>query len=239
MNRRLIVFALILLIGFQGAFAQTPEAEIPHTIRNNRYFQESLRFMNLARLAYAEGDYLASMEFSEEAMRFAYLSDEFVRLQLKIRETDNAIAAARIRLDFAVYVNAHERYPEEYAKAQEAFAEARAYRAAEEWDPAIEAANRVLAFLAHIEPMPGLLPAQYTVRLWTRYRDSLWDIAGRPWVFNDPWQWRRLYEANRDRMPEPGNPDLIHPGMVLDIPSIRGEIRQGMWNPTATYPPLP
>jgi nucleoid-associated protein YgaU len=77
------------------------------------------------------------------------------------------------------------------------------------------------------------------VRPWVIYGDSLWNIAGRAWAFNDPWQWRRLYEANRDRMPQPGNPDLIHPGMILDIPSIRGEVRQGMWQPGVVYPALP
>jgi hypothetical protein len=32
-------------------------------------------------------------------------------------------------------------------------------------------------------------------------------------------------------MPDPANPDLIEPGMVIDIPSIRGETREGMWRP--------
>jgi hypothetical protein len=40
-------------------------------------------------------------------------------------------------------------------------------------------------------------------------------------------------------MPKPGDPDLIEPGMVLDIPSIRGEARQSVWDSGKTYPPLP
>jgi hypothetical protein len=39
-------------------------------------------------------------------------------------------------------------------------------------------------------------------------------------------------------MPQPSNPDLIHPGMILDIPSIRGESREGMWVDGRTYMPL-
>jgi len=266
MNRTLIIIpALMVLFGAQFLFAQAipPGEEIPVGIRNNRFFIESVRLTILAQQAYDEGNYLASIQFSEEAVRFAHLSDEFVALQLKIRETDNAIAAARRELNFAASVDAATRYPYEYNTAQTAFAEARAYRAAEDWDDAIAAANRVLAALVNItglepviiaqpdpepeiepEPIaaePGqiFLPAQYTVRPWAIYRDSLWDIAGRAWAFNDPWQWRRLYEANRARMPQPGNPDLITPGMILDIPSIRGETRQGMWQPGVEYPPLP
>ena len=244
-------------------FAQAvpPGEEIPVGIRNNRFFVESVRFTILAQQAYDEGNFLASIEFSEEAVRFAALSDAFVLLQLKIRETDNAIAAARRELNFAASVDAATRYPYEYGVAQTAYGEARAYRASEDWDDAIDAAHRVLAALVNIteippviiaqpgpppppppvvqEPTQIFLPAQYTVRSWITHRDSLWDIAGRPWVFNDPYQWRRLYEVNRARMPEAGNPDLIHPGMVLDIPSIRGEIRQGMWEEGVEYPPLP
>ena len=259
MKRSLLIIPVIMILfGAQALFAQAAPADqdIPVGIRNNRFFVESVRYTILAQQAFDEGDYLASIEFSEEAVRFAALSDEYVRLQLKIRETDNAIAAARRQLDFATAVDAASRYPSEYSEAQTAFGEARAYRASEDWDDAIDAAHRVLAALANVsdlppvhiaqpepapepEPQQVFLPAQYTVRSWLTHRDSLWHIAGRDWVFNDPYQWRRLYEANRARMPEPGNPNLIHPGMILDIPSIRGETRQGMWEEGFEYPPLP
>jgi hypothetical protein len=241
MNRCLIIFVLVLF-GIQTiTFAFTPDSEVPGSIRDNIFYVESLRYSNMARLAFAEGDYVASREFSEEAIRFSILSDEYVLLRLKMRECDNAIAAAGRRLDFADSVNAAARYPLEYDIAQTAFSEARDFRAEERWDDAIEAAHRVLAALAHLGGLPGgnALPSQYTVRTWANERDALWNIAGRPWVYNDPWQWRRLYEANRDRMPERDNPDLILPGMVLDIPSIRGETRQGMWEHNRTYPSLP
>jgi len=253
MKRKLIVASLIILFfGTQLLVATTADSEIPGSIRNNRFFIESVRFANLAEQAFEEGDYDASTKYSEEAVRYAEMSDEFVRLQLKIRATDDAIASARRRLDFANSVNAATRYPDEYSRAQVAFTEARAHRASERWDDAIEAANRVLVALANVSaetvaevaavPVTTAdtsLPAQYTVRLWSTVRDCLWNIAGRPWVYNDPWKWKVLYEANRAKMPEKDNPDLIHPGMVLDIPAIRGEARQGMWDPAKGYLPLP
>ena len=240
MNRVLIILTLVLF-GAQTIAYASPDTDVPSNVRNNQFFVESLRLNNLARLAYDEGNYVASMEFSDEAIRFANLSDEYVLSRLRMMEADNAIAAARTRLTFAETVGAATRYPTEYSEARVAFADANTFRAAERWDDAIDSANHVLALLAHIEGLPGVfaLPAQYTVRLWTVYGDSLWNIAGRPWVYNDPWQWRRLFEANRDRMPERDNPDLIVPGMVLTIPPIRGETRQGMWESGRTYPPLP
>jgi nucleoid-associated protein YgaU len=77
---------------------------------------------------------------------------------------------------------------------------------------------------------PSVYPSQYTVGTWHGERECFWNIAGYEWVYNDPNRWRTLYEANKSKLPDPNNPDIIEPGTVLDIPSIRGETRQGMYN---------
>lgn len=77
------------------------------------------------------------------------------------------------------------------------------------------------------------LPAQYIVELNLARRDCLWRIAEFDFVYGDPWKWTVLYEANRDKLPDPNNPNWIEPGMVIDIPSIAGETRSGVWNPEA------
>jgi len=79
------------------------------------------------------------------------------------------------------------------------------------------------------------LPATFTVRSWATYRDCLWNIAALPEVYGDPLRWPVLFNANRHRMPNPNNPDLILPGMVLEIPSIDGEIREGAWQSGRVY----
>ncbi len=48
-----------------------------------------------------------------------------------------------------------------------------------------------------------------------RKDDSLWKIAGKPEIYNDPYRWLLLYHANRDQI---FLPDLIYPGMVLLVP---------------------
>jgi nucleoid-associated protein YgaU len=80
------------------------------------------------------------------------------------------------------------------------------------------------------------LPATYTVRLIPERRDCLWRIAEYPFVYNDPWKWKVLYEANRDILIEPDNPDLIEVGQVLTIPSLTGEWREGEYDSTMSYP---
>jgi len=231
-----IILAILLIGNLMIVTAQGTETNVSLAIRNNNYYMESLRHANLARLAYAEGDYDSSIRYSAEAIRYAELSDAYVRLRLKMAETDQAIYAAGKRLEYATSLRAATKYPEEYREAQAAYAEARSFRTAERWDDAIEAANRVLAALAYVDgSVPDPLPAQYTVRAWSTFRDCFWNIAGRPWAYNDPNVWKVLYEANKSKMPDANNPDLIEPGMVLDIPSIRGETRLGMWDPGNTY----
>ena len=244
---RKITLALIIIavIGALPVFAQYE----PHTIRNNPYFLESLRLTKLAQDTYDYGDYDASAQYAQEAIYYARLSDEYAALQLKIKETNDAITAAKQRLDWAVSSGAAGQFPNEYGEAMLYYNASLTARSAQQWDEAIIAAHKVMEILAYITPpvVAGLpeerssgevfpLPSQYTVRTWSSFRDCLWNIAAYPWAYGDPYQWRLLYDANRSKMPEQGNPDLIEPGMVLDIPSIRGETRQGMWVPGRTYP---
>jgi hypothetical protein len=243
MKKFTTILGLILLAAVFAGAASSDAPVIPANLRNNQYYLESVRLTRLAQQSYETGDYDASTQYAEEALRYAQLSDEWVALQLKIKETNDAIAAAKSRLDYADSFGAVNIYPTEYGNATQAYGEAVNYRAGEEWDNAIAAARRVLDFLAYIQtptappPKPSL-PAQYTVRSWAGERDCLWNIAARPWAYGDPQQWRTLYEANRAKLPETTNPDLIEPGIVLDIPSVKGEYREGLWDANKVYEPL-
>ncbi|MDR0656691.1 MAG: LysM peptidoglycan-binding domain-containing protein [Treponema sp.] len=223
--------------------------DIPRNIRNNQYYIESVRLNRMAKQTYDEGDYDASANYAAEALRYAQLSDEYVALQLKIKEANDAISAAKARIDWVVSVGAAKNYPGEYAQAQDYYNASLEDRKAEKWESAAEKARRVINTLANVkapaqtvteQPKPSRtpLPARYTVRPWAVSKDCLWNIAGRPWAYGDPTKWRLIYNANRARMPQPDNPDLIEPGMVLDIPSIRGETREGMWDSAGSYEPL-
>jgi nucleoid-associated protein YgaU len=78
-------------------------------------------------------------------------------------------------------------------------------------------------------PAVPTLPEFYTVRLIPDRRDCFWRIAEYDFVYGDPWKWKILYEANKQLLPDPNNPDLILPGTRLRIPSLKGEQRSGEW----------
>jgi nucleoid-associated protein YgaU len=235
-----ILFAAILFFVFVPIFAQTTEQSIPGTILNNEYYLRSIHLTRQARDAYEEGDYDASANYAEQAAEYARLSDEYVAMRL----ADYAIARAHSRYTWAGQVGAATRYPAEYEEAGTYYNQALEARRAEEWVPATESAERVLIALANVRapdgtepsgPRDGTLPAQYTVRNWNSTGDCLSAIAGWSWVYGDVYQWQTLYDANKDKLPDPNNPHLIRPGMVLDIPSLKGEVRRGMWDPVADY----
>jgi len=207
------------------------DSYIPEGILNNEFYTESLRLSKLAHETYEIGDYDASTGFAQEAIRFAQLSDEFVAVQL--------IAEAKRLLDWADKNNIVKRYPLDYKEGKFYYESSVEFHSVEDWNEAISSATKSINIFAALEkgqPVPVTttskgLPKQYTVRTWQREKDCLWNISGYSWVYGDPTKWRLLYNANKSKMPDPNNPDLIEPGMVIDIPSIKGEAREGMWRP--------
>jgi len=63
-----------------------------------------------------------------------------------------------------------------------------------------------------VKPAPELIPKNlYKVRKG----DSLWRISGYRNIYNDPFQWKKIYEANRDKIEDA---DVIYPGQRLIVP---------------------
>lgn len=79
--------------------------------------------------------------------------------------------------------------------------------------------------VAQMVPSAATAPATWTVAPG----ESLWTIAEE--LLADTWQrqptdaevdpfWRALVERNRDRLVDPVDPDLIHPGQVFEVPPL-------------------
>jgi nucleoid-associated protein YgaU len=217
-------YILLLLVFNTGIALHAAEAEPGYvdSFLNNQYLQENARLIALAEQSYSEAKYDEAIRYAAEAERYARLSDDYVSLQYKIKEVNDSIAIIEILLGRARQTGAARRYAEAYEEAGTIFTEAKEARDREEWDKARDAVIRVLAILETIPDEP-ILAAQYLVT----NEDCLWDIAAKSEIYGDPSQWRHIYNANKDKMPKIDDPDFIRPGMILDIPSIKGESRYG------------
>jgi hypothetical protein len=230
MSRKLFTVIIVMFFAVNIIYA---EEEV--IIQNNEFYLKSLELEKLAQEAYDIGEYDASAALAEEAIRYAQRSDEYVTLQLQKKDAHDIFAAATERMKWADENNIDELYPDEFEESSEYYTVSYAALLDENWEEAIDAAIMVIEILAFIdggEPVASdktVLPKQYTVRTWEANSDCFWNIAGYSWVYGDPYQWKTLYDANKSKLPDPDNPNLIEPGIVLDIPSIKGEVREGMW----------
>jgi nucleoid-associated protein YgaU len=72
------------------------------------------------------------------------------------------------------------------------------------------------------------LPGQYMVQSG----DTLSGIAARAGIYWNSSLWISIYNANRDKVTLP---DVILPDVILIIPPLRGEIREGEWEAGVDY----
>jgi hypothetical protein len=238
--------------GMEGPAAETPEnlagvsqggdEPVAHNLRRNQYFLESLRQRNLANVALSEGEYEMSEVYSAEAVRYAKLSDEYIAEQLKRQRALRAVSDARRRLEWAKVAEAPKYYPDEYESAAGHYSQAIEARNGGDWDGAAEYAMLVEQDLAGVAapPVEGNLPkdmpefpSKYTVRPWDKFGDCFWNIAY--WFYGDYYKWPVLFEANRDKLPDRDNPDLVEVGTIIDIPAVKNETRIGMWDSGRPY----
>jgi hypothetical protein len=226
----------------KGLTSANEDQQISYSLRRNKYFLESLRLKNLANLAIDSGEYEQSEEYSAEAMRNAELSDEYIAEQLKRQRALKAVSEARSHIAWAKAAEAPTYYPAEYEKATEYFDAAVAAQKDEDWDGALENSLLVADALAGVAAPPAedfklddmpKSPARYTVRPWDKFGDCFWNIAY--WFYNDYYKWPIIYEANKEKLPDRDNPDLVEVGTIIDIPQLDNERRIGMWDSGRPY----
>lgn len=78
--------------------------------------------------------------------------------------------------------------------------------------------NRIIDLAREIRGLHRTVTAtnnSYTVGTWAKDKDCLWNISGKQQIYNDPFMWPKIWQANSEKI---RNPDVIFPGQVLTIP---------------------
>ncbi|MFW5797463.1 MAG: hypothetical protein ACOCXE_03015 [Spirochaetota bacterium] len=225
---RIIAIAIVL------ALAVGTQALGQNFLTDNPHYEEAQELRRQAEQAIDEGEYDRAVELSEEARELTQRAREWAQERLLRYQANSWRNRAEERMKSAERVDAKERFSDEWENASEFFEESVTAFENEEYEESIQASRNVLSALRAVRavgPSDEVKPRYYVVRLIRDRRDCFWRIAEYEFVYDDPWEWRTLYEENEDKIPDPDNPDLILPGTVLRIPSIDDETRRGTWNP--------
>ncbi len=214
-------------------------------------YKDASTSMSAAEIAYRNEKYAPATELANEVL--STLSSDFeaqvasdrakakqeaqAAIAQNMKYAQTAIADAQNRYDWAASKNAANNYPELFKKGGDALADAKTAFTALDYGRAKDLAAQSYWTLMQINEFAPL-PATYKVRLIPQRRDCLWRIAEYAFIYNNPYKWPVLYKANKATFKDPSNPDLIFPGQILVIPSIKGEAREGAWDQNKTYQPL-
>ncbi len=202
--------------------------------KNNTYQKLADEYTKKAEIALDAGEYDDAVEYSKKAEENAELSKAYIQMMLARSEAEDAIKLAKTQIAWAEQIDAEHTFPMAYTSATENLASAESAFSNEVWAKATEFAKASMTALDGVREVTPL-PALYIVRPWAETKDCYWNISGRPYIYNNPLLWENLYQANKSKMPKPENPNLIHPGMKMTIPSLTGEYRSGTYDPKKTY----
>ena len=220
-------FSVLFVITFTAAIFAV-------SYKNNTYQKLADEYTKKAEKAMDAGEYEDSIEYARLAEENAELSRQFIQAMMARTDAEDAIKLAKNQLAWAEKIDAPNIYPMAYTSAKDNLENAESAFDDEDWAKATEYAKASLAALDGVKEVTPL-PEYYIVRPWAETKDCYWNISGRPYVYNNPLLWENLYQANKSAMPKPEDPNLIHPGMKMKIPSLTGEYRSGTYDPKKSY----
>ena len=201
---------------------------------NNEYQKKARLYTFQAQKAYDEGDYDTAVELTILAEENAEKSKAYIEMMIAKNDADKKIAIAQNRKAWAQKVRGDVNFPMAFNAGVKFLENSLVSYEKENYTEASKQAAEATETFGTIREITPL-PQYYVVKPWVETKDCYWNISARPYVYNNPVLWENLYQANKKSMKNPENPDLIYPGMKMEIPSIAGEYREGTYSPKAEY----
>ena len=242
-----------ILVGAAALLALVAVGLNAQSLLDNEFYKKAVLQRQQSEEAYQNGDYDAAAGLAKESSANFEKSDAYVEKMMGFYRANGWLQRANERFAYAKELKAAVNFESAFEEASHDIANAKIMLDKEEYVKSSDFSQKAIAALQNIPDITGTapatvapakpqappLPSSYTVRLIMARRDCFWRIAGYPFVYNDPWKWKTLYEANKSVLTDPNNPDLIKPGQVFTIPSLQEEERKGEYDPEITYAPLP
>ena len=191
MTKRIILSVILALVGM---------AVWGQSLQDNEYYRKMVELKSLSEKAFEEGDYIEARNLAVESRSYKERSDEWIENQLAAYRARGALVRVKDRLTDASRVNAAVNFPDEFEEGKTLYNQAYSeFYDDKAYIDSLATSNRALAVLSVIKYVPteSILPAFYIVRLLPGNTDCLWNIAGYDFIYDDPWMWRKLYDAKQ------------------------------------------
>ena len=224
--KKLVLVLIVLLITINFVFGAS--------YSNNEYQKKARELTALAQEAFDDGDYDKAIDLTAQAEENAEKSRAYIQMMIAKADAEKQMTIAKNQQAWALRVRGDVNYPMAYSAGTKSLENGQVAFDKEDFVGASAYAIEAIQAFSSIEEVTPL-PQFYIVRPWAENKDCYWNISGRSYVYNNPTLWENLYQANKSKMKDPANPDLIYPGMKLEIPSISGEYREGTYSPKAEY----
>ena len=224
--KKLVLVLIVLLITINFVFGAS--------YSNNEYQKKARELTALAQEAFDDGDYDKAIDLTAQAEENAEKSRAYIQMMIAKADAEKQMTIAKNQQSWALRVRGDVNYPMAYSAGTKSLENGQIAFDKEDFVGASAYAIEAIQAFSSIEEVTPL-PQFYIVRPWAENKDCYWNISGRSYVYNNPTLWENLYQANKSKMKDPANPDLIYPGMKLEIPSISGEYREGTYSPKAEY----
>ena len=224
--KKLVLILVILLVTLGFVFGES--------YTNNEYQKKARELTALAQEAFDEGDYDKAIELTAQAEENAEKSQAYIQMMIAKADAEKQMTIAKNQQAWALRVRGDVNYPMAYSAGTKSLENGQIAFDKEDFVGASAYAIEAIQSFSSIEEVTPL-PQFYIVKPWAENKDCYWNISGRSYVYNNPTLWENLYQANKSKMKDPANPDLIYPGMKMEIPSITGEYREGTYSPKAEY----
>jgi nucleoid-associated protein YgaU len=224
----MIIITIVIGVILYGIIA------IGASLSENPDYVKAKELNKMAQKAYSEGDYEKAYEYAEQARQHVAKADSYVAgLALKSKANTLFYQASK-RVEYAKAKDGKVTSSQTFKKAVSDLEIAKGALSSDQYEKSIEHSNKVIEGLNGVVPNSPL-PKYYKVRLIPSKRDCLWRIAEYKFIYNNPWKWKIIYDANKSKLREPDNPNLIFPGQILVIPSQNGEFREGTYDSRKVY----
>ena len=224
--KKLVLLLVVLLVTLGFVFGAS--------YSNNEYQKKARELTTLAQEAFDEGNYDKAIELTAQAEDYAEKSQAYIQMMIAKSDAEKQMTIAKNQQAWALRVRGDVNYPMAYSAGTKSLENGQVAFDKEDFVGASAYAIEAIQAFSSIEEVTPL-PQFYIVRPWAENKDCYWNISGRSYVYNNPTLWENLYQANKSKMKDPANPDLIYPGMKVEIPSITGEYREGTYSPKAEY----